>query len=96
MEEMTPHNWTDVKKIKFHHRVKRFYYKNLFRKIYTVAIIWLIGANIFSIMKYSSFADEYDNLQPANQDSEWLDTESLQNADIEYTDVADNTKYIMS
>ena len=50
--------WTEVKKVKFHHRVKRFYYKNLFRKIYTVAIVWLIAANVFSIVKYASFADE--------------------------------------
>ena len=49
--------WTDVKNIKFHHRVKRFYYKNLFRKIYTVAIIWLIAANVFSLFQYQSFAE---------------------------------------
>ena len=58
MENNNQIQWSEVKKIKFHHRVKRFYYKNLFRKIYTAVIIWLIAVNIFSIVKYQSFADE--------------------------------------
>ena len=87
---------SQVNKVKFHHRVKNFYYKNLFRKIYTVAIIWLIAANVFSLFKYQSFANEYDTLQPVSQDSEWLDTAWLQNADIVYYDVAGNQKAIMA
>ena len=58
MDAIQSHDWTQVKKVKFHHRVRRFYYKNLFRKIYTVVIIWLIWANVFSILKYSSLAEE--------------------------------------
>ena len=58
MKKIVPHLWSQVKQVKFHHRVKRFYYKNLFRKIYTVVIIWLIWAYIFSWVKYASFADE--------------------------------------
>ena len=58
MEQNNQTQWSQVKQVKFHHRVKRFYYKNLFRKIYTVVIIWLIWAYIFSWVKYASFADE--------------------------------------
>ena len=65
MEQNNQNQWSEVNKIKFHHRVKRFYYKNLFRKIYTVVIIWLIAANIFSLLKYQSFAEEWDNRNTA-------------------------------
>jgi len=66
-------NRWDVKKIRFHHRVKRFYYKNLFRKIYTVAIIWLIAANVFSLFKYQSFAEVVNGV---NYNITYSDTET--------------------
>ena len=50
--------WNDVTQIKSNHNVKDFYHKNLFRKIYTVVIIWLIWVNVFSLLKYQTFADE--------------------------------------
>ena len=58
MNEQNLQNRNEVKEVKFHHKVKRFYHKNLFRKIYTVAIIWLVAANIVSMVKYSSLADD--------------------------------------
>ena len=63
---------SEVKKVKFHHKVKRFYYRNLFRKIYTIAIIWLIWANIFTLFKYQSFADDITTPVSASQGMNWI------------------------
>ena len=57
MEDNIQNWWSKVKKIRFHHKVKRFYYKNLFRKIYIVAIVWLIATNVFSLFNYQTSAD---------------------------------------
>ena len=79
MEKVTPSQWSEVKKVKFHHRVihrvRKFYHQDLFRKIYTVAIIWLIGANVFSLIQYHSFADELEAPQSeAHSESQvWTD-----------------------
>jgi len=71
--------WSDVKNIKFHHRVKRFYYKNLFRKIYTVAIVWLIAANIVSMVKYSSFAGNVYTIWTKYNNAWWWWSDSASN-----------------
>jgi len=36
-----------TKKVKLHHRVKKFYHRNPFRKFYTLIIFWLVLANLF-------------------------------------------------
>jgi len=59
MENKKQSQWLDVKEIKFHHKMKRFYHINTFRKGYTMIIIWLLLANIFSIFKYKTFASSY-------------------------------------
>ena len=83
MEQSNQTQWSEVKEIKFHHKVKRFYHKNLFRKIYTVAIIWLIGANVFSMVKYASFADELWWMPVDNQISPLSQTPSETSPDVE-------------
>ena len=65
--------WLNIKKSSFHHNVKNFYYKNIFRKIYTVTIIWLILANIFSLFKYQSFANELEWFEYMSNVEEWTE-----------------------
>ena len=75
MRKIKSQLWADVKKIKFHHKVKDFYYKDLFRKIYTVAIIWLVAANVISVLKHQSFAQESEwNTATLINNSDWSKT----------------------